>query len=191
MPGKTKLPSQSGASLLELFAVLAIIATLATLALPVFGLLEREESARVLRQFLSTVETARSAAVRRGRPVTLCPTNDQQQCINDWQTGVMLFVDADNNRQRNGDETILATVAWYDVQGRLGWRAFGNRNYLLVDRFGGLTGQNGSFTWCPPATGSEPAHQLVLNGSGRFRFARDSDGDGLREDSRGRPLHCS
>ena len=81
-------------------------------------------------------------------------------------------------------------VQWYELQGNLSWRAFGNRQRLQIDRFGGLSGQNGNFTWCPPAHSAEPAHQLVLNGSGRFRFARDSDGDGYREDSQGRPLQC-
>ncbi|MBC55102.1 MAG: hypothetical protein CMQ34_14835 [Gammaproteobacteria bacterium] len=183
-------PAQSGTSLLELFAALAIIATLATLALPVFTLLEREESARVLRQFLSLVASARSAAIRLGHPVTLCPVDERNRCIRDWRTGVMLFVDADEDRQRGNNEALLSVVHWHDLQGSLHWRAFGNRRYLLVDPFGGLTGQNGNLTWCPSAAGSAPAHQLVLNGSGRFRFARDSDGDGLREDSRGQPLRC-
>lgn len=190
MPDKPGLPAQHGASLLELFAAIAIITTLATLALPVFTLLEREESARVLQQFLSLVANGRSAAIRLGQPVTLCPVDDQSRCIRDWQAGAMLFVDADENRQRDNPEALLAVVHWDDLQGSLSWRAFGNRQHLLIDHFGGLTGQNGNFTWCPPDHGSEPAHQLVLNGSGRFRFARDHDGDGLREDSRGQPLQC-
>lgn len=181
---------QCGVSLLELTVTLAIITTLATLALPVFGLLEREESSRVLNQFLSLVENARSAAIRHGRTITLCPADDQHQCVSDWQYGAMLFFDADNNRQHSADEDIVAVVQWHELQGNLRWRAFGNRQYLQIDRFGGLTGQNGNLTWCPPAHSAEPAHQLVLNGSGRFRFARDDDGDGFREDSRGQPLHC-
>lgn len=191
MPFMPGTHAQRGASLLELFTALAIITILATLALPVFTLLEREESSRVLRQFLSLVGSARSAAIRLGHPVTLCPVDDQNRCTRNWQTGAILFVDVDENRRRDHDEAVLAVVRWRDLQGTLRWRAFGNRQYLLIDHFGGLTGQNGSFTWCPPIRSSEPAHQLVLNGSGRFRFARDTDGDGLREDSSGQPLSCS
>lgn len=186
-PGST---AQRGASLLELFAALAIITTLATLALPVFTLLEREESARVLRQFLNLVASARSAAIRLGHPVTLCPVDDRNRCTGNWQTGAMLYVDVDQDRQRSNNEALLSVAHWHDLQGDLHWRAFGNRQYLLVDHYGGLTGQNGNLTWCPALDGAEPAHQLVLNGSGRFRFARDDDGDGLREDSRGQPLRC-
>lgn len=191
MCGAFKFYAQRGVSLLELFATLAIIATLSSLALPAFTALEREESSRVLRQFLTLVETARSAAIRRSHTVTLCPVDTQRRCAGNWQTGAMLFVDTDDNRQRGIDEEPVAIVLWPSLKGQLDWRAFGNRQRLLIDPFGGLSGQNGNFTWCPPAHSNEPAHQLVLNGSGRFRFARDSDGDGYREDSRGQPLRCS
>lgn len=191
MPNRSGPLHQLGTSLLELFAALTIIAILTTLALPVFTLLEREEASRVLRQFMDLVATARSTAIRLGRPVTLCPVDDQNRCIRNWQTGAMLFIDTDENRQRSNDEMLLSVLRWRDLQGELSWRAFGNRQYLLIDQFGGLTGQNGNLTWCPQSNNSEPAHQLVLNGSGRFRFARDNDGDGLREDSQGRPLACS
>lgn len=188
---KSMMYAQRGVSLLEMFATLAIIATLASFALPVFTVLEREESSRVLRQFLTLVETGRSAAIRRGHTITLCPVDEQRECAGDWQTGAMLFIDSDASRQRDDDEELVALVLWPDLRGELAWRAFGNRQRLLIDRYGGLTGQNGNLSWCPPDDSSEPAHQLVLNGSGRFRFARDNDGDGYREDSQGQPLHCS
>ena len=191
MSGSFNLYTQQGVSLLELFATLAIIATLTSLALPAFTVLEREESSRVLRQFLTLVETGRSAAIRQRHTITLCPVDEQRRCTANWQTGAMLFFDSDDNRQRSMDEEPVAIVRWPELRGQLDWRAFGNRQRLLIDHYGGLSGQNGNFTWCPPAHSSEPAHQLVLNGSGRFRFARDNDGDGYREDSRGQPLRCS
>lgn len=182
--------AQRGVSLLELLATLAIITTLATLALPVFTVLEREESSRVLRQFLTLVESGRGAAIRGGHTITLCPVGEYNDCAADWRMGAMLFVDADANRHRSHDEALIAVTHWHELKGTLSWRAFGNRRYLLIDRYGGLTGQNGNLTWCPPEQNNEAAHQLVLNGSGRFRFARDSDGDGIRENSRGQPLRC-
>lgn len=190
-PIGSNLVAQKGVSLLEIFSTLAIIAILASLALPVFTVLEREESSRVLRQFLTLVETARSAAIRHSHTITLCPVDEQRKCVGDWQTGAMLFIDSDESRQRSVDEELVALVLWPGLKGRLDWRAFGNRQRLLIDQYGGLTGQNGNLSWCPPAGSNEPAHQLVLNGSGRFRFARDHDGDGYREDSQGRPLRCS
>lgn len=190
MSDKSMAHTQGGMSLLELFFTLAIIAILTTIALPVLSVLEQEESSRVLRQFLNLVENARSAAIRHGHTVTLCPADEHNNCTGDWQYGAVIFVDIDANRQRENNEELLATVQWRDMKGQLSWRAFGNRQRLQIDRYGGLTGQNGNLTWCAPTHSAEPAHQLVLNGSGRFRFARDRDGDGLREDSRGEPLLC-
>ena len=190
MPDKPISHAQHGMNLLELCLTLAIITILTTLALPVFSLLDGEESSRVLRQFLYLVEDARAAAIRQGHTVTLCPADAQHHCTGNWQQGAVIFVDNNDNRQRDSNEEMLATVQWHGIKGELSWRAFGNRQYLLVDRFGGLTGQNGNLTWCPPANSTEPAHQLVLNGSGRFRFAQDNDGDGLRENSAGDALRC-
>ncbi|MEX0738473.1 MAG: GspH/FimT family pseudopilin [Pseudohongiella sp.] len=191
MPDKSNAHAQRGMSLLELFFTLAIITILTTLALPVFSMLEQEESSRVLRQFLNLVDSARSAAIRQGRTITLCPSDEHHNCAGDWQYGAMIFIDDDANRQRDNNEEAITLVQWRDMKGELSWRAFGNRQRLLIDRYGGLTGQNGNLTWCPPEHSAVPAHQLVLNGSGRFRFARDSDGDGYRENSGGDPLRCS
>lgn len=173
--------TQLGLSMLEMFIALAIITTLTLLALPVFTALAREESSRVLHTLAGLVETARSTAIRTGKPVVLCPSDDGFVCTDNWRSGAIILLD---------DAEAVAVASWADLQGDLGWRAFGNRQSLHFDPFGGLSGQNGNFTWCPPPSVSETAHQLVINSSGRLRFAEDSDGDGLREDSRGRPLRC-
>lgn len=174
--------TQLGLSMLEMFIALAIITTLMLLALPVFTTLAREESARVLHTLAGLVETARSAAIRSGQPVVLCPTDDGVVCTSNWRSGAIVLL--------GSDARPAAIARWTDLQGDLRWRAFGNRQSLHFDAFGGLSGQNGNFTWCPPPSVTEPAHQLVINSSGRLRFAHDSNGDGLREDSQGRPLRC-
>jgi general secretion pathway protein H len=64
--------AQAGFSLLELMAVLAMMALLLGLVLP--GLLsswERESNRATLREFTTTLRTARSEAVTRGRKVRL------------------------------------------------------------------------------------------------------------------------
>jgi type IV fimbrial biogenesis protein FimT len=181
---------QRGLNLLEAIFALAIISILLQLALPVFGITDREESTRILGDLAGFLEMARSSAISGHRTVTICPTLDGSQCTNNWQTGAIAFVDDNHDRRRNRDEPLLHHLAWREIRGTLAWRAFGNRQSLQIDPYGGLLNQNGNFTWCPPPDSSEPAHQLVINSAGRLRLARDTDGDGIREDSSGRALVC-
>jgi len=181
---------QQGLNLLEAIFALAIISILLQLALPVFGIAEKEESSRVLGELADFLEMARSSAISGHHTVTICPSLDGRRCSNNWQTGAIAFLDTDQNRRRDSDESVLHFLEWRDIRGSLVWRAFGNRQSLQIDPYGGLRNQNGSFTWCPPAGSDAPAHQLVINSAGRLRIARDTDGDGIREDSNGRPLIC-
>ena len=55
----------------------------------------------------------------------------------------------------------------------------------------GLTDwQNGNFLYCPQGGDPRFARQIVINAQARVRHARDSDGDGIVEDARGRPVTC-
>ena len=120
------------------------------------------------------------------------------QCGSDWSKGTLLLVDTDNNGTLSADEPVLARFHWQQtfsgeaiaLSGTLQWRAFGNRQRLLLSELGELADQNGSLTWCPPAASAASPHQLVINASGRIRLAADHDGDGWREDSQGAPLRC-
>jgi type IV fimbrial biogenesis protein FimT len=182
--------NQRGVNLPEVMAVLLIISILMHLSLPVIGLAHREESTRVLLQLAHLIEMARSSAINSQQSVTVCPITESDQCGGNWQHGAMAFFDNNDNRQRDPDEILIHKINWIDNSGHLSWRAFGNRQSLSIDAFGGLRNQNGNFTWCPPSGSHEPAHQLVINAAGRLRLAADNNGDGLREDSQGRPLVC-
>jgi type IV fimbrial biogenesis protein FimT len=174
--------NQRGVNLPEVMAVLLIISILMHLSLPVIGLAHREESTRVLLQLAHLIEMARSSAINSQQSVTVCPITESDQCGGNWQHGAMAFFDNNDNRQRDPDEILIHKINWIDNSGHLSWRAFGNRQSLSIDAFGGLRNQNGNFTWCPPSGSHEPA--------GRLRLAADNNGDGLREDSQGRPLVC-
>lgn len=181
---------QQGLSLLEAVFALAIISILLQLALPVLGIAHKEESSRVLAELASLLEMARSSAISGNRTVAICPSLDGQHCTNTWQSGAIAFMDNNQNRRRDTGEAVLHYLEWRELRGTLMWRAFGNRQNLQIDAYGGMHNQNGNFTWCPPTGSDEPAHQLVINSAGRMRLARDTDGDGIREDSSGRPLTC-
>lgn len=180
-----------GISLLELLLALGLVSVLATIALPDFEYLAQSVSGDVtLRRLGSAVQLAKSAAITRQTTITLCPQSGGPDCGRNWNAGVRVFEDVNGNRKLDGNETTIRQIDFPDSQGRIRFRAFQNRQYLRITSLGTTQNQNGNFTYCPLAGELGLARQLILNRTARLRFAQDYDGDGIREDSRGRPLAC-
>lgn len=183
-------------TLVELLVALLIAALLLRLALPGFAsFVERERSVAALNALLGAVNLARASAITLNRPIVLCPsvaTADDSDCgaRNSWHQGAMVFADDNGNGRRDAAEDLIRRIPGWQSDARVAWRSFRNRSYLRFRANGFTDWQNGSFTWCPADGDLTLAIQVVLNAAGRARTARDSDGDGIAEDSRGRQLRC-
>jgi len=99
----------SGFTLVELAVVLAVIAIVATFATPsVVVWHKRDQIDARTRTMMSTLELARSEAIRRGARVTLCRIDAARACLaaskacagglTDWSCGWALFADRDGAR---------------------------------------------------------------------------------------------
>ena len=74
---------------------------------------EAEAFVRMARQrdrvtaFVVSIQLARGEALRRGHPVTLCPSDDGEECGEDLSAGWIVFDDRKGDRDRGpGDELI-------------------------------------------------------------------------------------
>ena len=159
-----------GFSLPEALLCAAIIAIMLRLALPLFSPLHEAEGKRVLTEFDAVLRTARSAAIRLGEPVRICPAGPAGDCGNDWREGVRAILDDGDSSQH-----LIAHRPWTDMQGTLSWRAFGNRQSLVIDAYGLLNHQNGTLLWCPPHDLRNAASQLIINSAGRSRLLVGQD----------------
>ena len=181
-----------GYTLLELLIVMLVMALLASVSLPDFSaMLENKRSDTNIKRLAQAVEFARVSAITAGSLVTLCRSSDGMGCGGNWQEGILIFTDTNGDRVLNQQDRILRHLTFPDLAGTLRWRAFQNRQYLQITSQGFTRYQNGNFTYCPPTGQLQYARQLIINRSARVRFAMDSDGDGFREDSRGRRIDCS
>ncbi len=180
-----------GITLLNALISLSILLILISLSSDNLAYLQESNSSQqALNQITKTIQLARSFAVMNRSLVTVCRSVDGIECSGQWHDGVLVFSDQNGDRIINETDKLLYYAAQPKLNGTIKWRAFQNRQYLQITSQGFTRYQNGNFTYCPHNADPRKALQLVINRTGRTRFARDNDGDGIVEDSQGKPVTC-
>ncbi len=182
---------QSGVTLTELLFAMSLSAILLGISAPgLQHIVVKQQGETAMNTLAKAISSGRTAAIRSGVTVTICRSSDGNSCSGSWEQGLIVFSDRNADRKINQSDQLLQQVQFGEIGGTIRWRAFQNRQYLQINPRGQIMYQNGNFTYCPHSKAAELAHQILVNGTGRIRFARDLDGDGIREDSSGSPLSC-
>src|SRR3979409_1080684 len=97
--------SHRGFTLIEMLSTIAVMTILVTLAAPSFReITVRNRLVTYTNDLISSVNFARSEAVRRGVPVTLCPSSDGARCAgSDWNLGWITFVNTNDDNPATVD----------------------------------------------------------------------------------------
>lgn len=178
---------------MELLTTLAVAGILVTAASGgAAHLVDHHRAGAAVNQMLGAIRFARHAAVAHRSPATLCPADEAARCgrRNTWHNGTLVFLDGNANGRFDGDDVLLRRMPRLREGDRFYWRSFRNRTYLMIRPSGLTDWQNGNLLYCPASGDPRFARQIVINAQARVRHARDSDGDGIVEDARGRPVQC-
>lgn len=184
-----------GFTLLELMMTIAIAGLLAMLAMPSFDSMLRAKRTRtVANELLAALNLARSEAMRRGQPVSVCRSSDGSSCATTgtgWDQGWIVFVNEDGNGEgisaaRDGGELLLQVKQ--NLPARITVRPNGNFTRAITFLRTGLIWGLGTGTFAICANGELDRSQAILVTATRSVLATDSNGDGLPEKGDGNNL---
>jgi type IV fimbrial biogenesis protein FimT len=194
--------TNSGFTLIELMVTIALAAIILTQAVPSFNsLVQNNRLISQKNEFISTLNLARSEALKRGTRVTVCASTDQATCDTaDWEQGWIVFSDRDaDSVLDSGTGACLATEdCLIRVSGGLS-----EGNTLKAKKSGapaligsiqytprGAVDSAVTFTFCDKR-GAAHARATNINNLGRAISASDSGADGIVNDVDGNNVSCS
>jgi len=170
---------QQGFTLFELIITLAIAAIVIGVAAPSFsGMIQDNRLSSQSLDFLASLNYARSEAIKRRTPVTLCKSADGSTCTNagDWGQGWIVFVDGNGSqaRENGGNEPILRLHGPLAGNNRL----TGNGNFTHVITYqasGDTLGLGtGTLALCDARNDDDKGKAIIINSTGRARLTKVS-----------------
>ncbi len=185
---------QRGVTLIELMVALTIFALLLGIAVPSFrGFVAANRLSSTAQDFLASLQLARSEAMKRGAQISL--SHSATPGSGNWGSGWTMFVDTNGNGALDVGEQVLRDGAALTAPLTLLASAnFGT--FIAFNRDGRLTNAGGGvFVLCQGTAlledGQSRARAVLVNGAGRVRMARDSNGDGIPETDTGPVASCT
>lgn len=160
-----------GFTLHETLIALTIISLLGVGALAFDRLLRSTHLTTQVNTLIANLYFARSEAIKRGQPVTLCKSDSGVACTADsaWRDGWIVITDDNGNGELDGDDQILRVGPKLEGGTTLTFSAWGVGTGKYVSyAASGMTMKNGTFRFCN-VDGPAYARAVILIQSGRVR----------------------
>ena len=170
-----------GFSLIETLVVIALLAIFAVFAIPMFsGLTQNNRMRAQVSNLVGQFAQARTEAMRRGFRVTMCPGTETGCSGNQWENGLIAFVDIDADGVRDsGEEIILVGAA---LTGNNTMRSDQFSTFISFRYDGASTAVDGSanpgsFVVCDSRGFGEHARALNILATGRIKIFASNESD--------------
>jgi len=175
---------QTGFTLVELMITLAVAAILMAIATPSFiTMTQNNRMTTQVNDFVSSLNLARSEAIKRGTRITVCKSNDNASCAanNNWDQGWIIFADTDNDAVVDAGEELIRAYAPLAPGNTL--TGSGNVDtYISYVGSGFLQQtdgsiQSGELALCDNRGFAASGRAIILGASGQIRTAPGDDGN--------------
>jgi len=161
-----------GFTLIELMIAIGLTGLLLSMAVPAMDMfVANARQTGAVNDFISSLHTARSTAVTTNARVTVCASASGDACgAVAWDSGWIVFVDADSDQAVDADEAIISTSAGIDglviSSSDFGATMSYRPNGRVMNA--AINGSVGEFTICD-RRGADHAKVLIVDLSGRPR----------------------
>lgn len=174
--------TSSGLTLIELLVAVALFAILASLAAPnMKSFMRGNRLTAATNDLVTSLNLARSAAVKRATAIKICISNTTQDDCNtgtgNWENGWIIFIDD------NGDDAIAASEKVLRVSRSLaGGTTIRSPQFASTITFNGDGSANaiGSFKICDEEANANRSRGINISLTGLISAAKDTDNDNLR-----------
>jgi type IV fimbrial biogenesis protein FimT len=163
-----KRHTAAGFSIIELMIALTCLAILLGVGIPSFrATVENNRLVAANNDFISALNYARSEALKRSNPVSLCSSTDGTTCsgTTTWNTGYIAFGDTNANGTLDGAETVLQ--AWPATDPNFALTST-TRTFVRYTSTGVTTGTETFGLLKTGCTGNK-ARQITISVTGRIR----------------------
>lgn len=171
-----------GFTLVELMLVLVVLAIALSIGTPSLQAVRQGSQLWAgSSRFLAALNLARSEAVMRNQPVSLCPydqdSGGEPECVGTYAAGWLVFSNRDRDKVVDADADEVIRVfeglpTGYRLTNRSGTKAASQLINFLPD---GTAYANRTLLFCPPQPVTIPSLSIVLNIVGRARLLRGRD----------------
>ena len=168
-----KKSTNGGFTLIELLIVLTIASITLGIGVPSFqGFIKSSRVSGLTNQFVTSVNYARSEAVKRGARVTVCKSADQASCTTSggWDQGWIVFVDAANFDALDDGEEILRVQQDFEGATTLAVVSGAGSIFSYLSRGRLATGQSGELLLCD----GDEGRTININAVGRTHIVEAS-----------------
>ena len=170
-----RIYKQRGFTVLELMITVSVAAVLATVAVPSFSsFMSNNRITAQANSFHSSILYARSEAVKRNVQVAMCGSSNSAAvnpcgtASSGWTDGWLMFVDDNENGQRDGTEAIIKTNT-----GVTGGSTFsGNSNVISYTNDGRVTTSSLTFKLCDADNDDKYTRELTISPLGNPKVSK-------------------
>ncbi|MGB0893849.1 MAG: GspH/FimT family pseudopilin [Parashewanella sp.] len=160
-----------GFTLAELMIAFAITVILLTVGAPsLTNLYHTTRAEHAIKKIHQALVLTRSHAVSLGQRVVACPL-ENNKCINNWQQGISVFTDTNNDQQVNGDDVLLYSTGPFNSDDFVTY----NQQNVISFRADGISASGaGTLSYCPNNKQHQASKAISINMAGRIRYKTDT-----------------
>lgn len=159
-------------TLIELVVTIAVLAIIISIALPSYHtFMERQEHNQLISLIRNVTQLSKNLAVTQHQRIVICSSENLNSCAeNQWDKGILIFTDQNNNKIFDTNEIIHQKLKTNFKYGNLKWvgGAVNIKTITFMGDTGLPRGSQGSFHYCSLKT-TQNNTRYVVNQMGHVR----------------------